>query len=286
MKGIYCILSFVCLLSFTAVKGQVAIEPTPGIGARMVGMGNAYVAVRGDIWQAFLNPAGLPGARSLEVGTYVEQRFFLRELTNGSAGLVYPLATNQAVGVAISSRGFAGYRQNMAGFSYGITLLKKLSLGARLNLANLSVPNYGSAASIFADFGVQYQFNRQITLGASLYNVNQAAISNLTGERLLLPTILSAGISYRPSSELIIVADVVKQVDFPASFRGGVEYEINELIFARIGVATEPLMLNLGAGIKWHSLKVDFAMSYTELLGYTPHFSLQYAIGNKAEDLD
>jgi len=262
-------------------KAQVSIGPNPGIGARVVGLGNAYSAVRGDIWTLFHNPAAMTGAERLQIGSYVEQRFFLNELTFGSAGVLLPFAGNQAVGLSLSSRGFSDFRESNIGLAYGITLLDKVSLGTRVNLINFAIPNYGSAMAFFADVGVHYQFNSQLSLGASMININQAQLTNTFGEPTSLPTTLSVGLAYRPSQEVMVVADLVKQVDFPASFRGGVEYEITDIIFARVGVGTEPLFLSGGAGVKWKGLAVDFTLSYTELLQYSPHFSLAYTFGEE-----
>lgn len=265
---------------FAQMSAQVTLGP-PGVGARAVALGNAYTAVPGDVWAAFHNPANLAGISSLEIASFVEQRFFLSELAFGSAAVAYPFTENQAAGLAVSSRGFSGYRESSVGLAYGITLLDKISLGARINLANLAIANYGSTSAVFADFGIHYQFNSQIGLGASMANINQARISNSFGETAPLPTTLSLGVSYQPTQQVLVVVDAVKQVDVPLSFRGGAEYEINELLYGRVGIGTEPLFLSGGLGIKWKGLKVDLALSYTELVQYTPHISVLYSFGKQ-----
>jgi hypothetical protein len=283
MKSFILFSLFLCfLLPFSF--SQVAIEPLPGIGARVVGLGNAYTAVSGNLWSVFHNPASITGGEGLELGTYVEQRYFLKELTYGSAAALYPFAGNQAAGLSLSSQGFSGYRQNSIGLTYGITLFDHLSLGARVNAATLAIAGYGSVATIFADFGAHYAINEELAVGASMYNVSQARLNTQLGEELLLPSILSAGLSYRPGEKVMIVADVQKHEGFPASFRGGIEYEISELIIARIGTGTEPLVFSGGVGVNWEGLQLDISMSYTERVQYSPHFSLSYLIGKSEED--
>ncbi|MCI4671716.1 MAG: hypothetical protein MRZ79_26480 [Bacteroidia bacterium] len=268
------------LVISSQLQAQVIFGP-PSIGGRAAALGNAYTAVKGDIWSSFHNPATLAGISNIEVGTYVEQRFLLSELTFGSAAIAYPFTDDQAAALFVSSRGFSAYRESVVGLAYGITLLDKISLGARLNLANLAINNYGSVASVYGDFGVHYQFNSQIGLGASMSNINQAQVTNNFGEASTLPTIISLGVSYQPTKQVLVLVDAVKQVDQVISFRGGVEYQINEILYGRLGFGTEPLYLSGGAGVKWNGLKLDFAMSYTELLQYTPHFSVAYTFGNK-----
>ncbi|MEL6132610.1 MAG: hypothetical protein AAFR59_04510 [Bacteroidota bacterium] len=254
-------------------------DPLPGIGARVVGMGNAFVAVRGNVWSLFHNPAAITGGEGLEVGAYFEQRFFLPELTFGNAGALYPLKDNQAIGLSLGTNGFSGYRENTAGLSYGITLLDKISLGATANVSTVSVPTYGTATTFFINFGAHLQLTDQLSLGTSIYNTNRSSFETALGSREYFPTVITAGLAYKPTDQVLLVFDIQKDIDHPVSFKGGVEYALNEVIYARIGVSTAPLLLSGGIGVNYKAFSFDFAISYTEFLQYTPHVSINYALG-------
>ncbi|MEM7369052.1 MAG: hypothetical protein AAF587_10675 [Bacteroidota bacterium] len=253
-------------------------DPLPAVGARAVGLGYAYTAMRGDIWSLFHNPAGITGSNSVQVGVYLEQRFLLKELSYGHAGAIFPIFKNQAAGVEISSFGFDAYRENLAAVSYGITVLDKISVGAKLAYANLNIPGYGAAGTVLVQMGAHTQINSQLSLGVSAFNVNRATFLT-QGRREILPSHLTAGLAYQPTDKVLVVVDVQKALEFPVSFRGGIEYQLHEILYARIGVSTEPLTLTGGLGVNWKQIKVDFSSSYTERLGYTPHISLSYGFG-------
>ena len=242
-------------------------------------MGYAYTGMRGDLWSLFFNPAGITGSNSIQAGVYLEQRFLLKELSYGHAGAIFPIFRNQAAGLEISSFGFDAYRENLAAVSYGITVLNKISVGAKLAYANLNIPGYGSTGGLMVQVGAHTQLNSQLSVGVNAFNVNRASFLT-QGRREILPSHITAGLAYQPTDKVLVVADVQKALDFPVSFRGGIEYQIHKILYARIGVSTEPLTLTGGLGVKWNQLSVDFSSSFTERLGYTPHLSLSYQLGS------
>ncbi|MEL6628930.1 MAG: hypothetical protein AAFQ92_25655 [Bacteroidota bacterium] len=266
-----------CLGACLSTRGQG--DPLPGIGARVAGMGNAFVAVKGNVWSLFHNPAAITGGTGLDVGAYFEQRFFLPELTFGNAGALYSLNENQAIGLSLGSNGFSGYRENTAGLSYGITVLDKISIGATANLATVSVPTYGTATTFFINFGAHFEISEQLSVGTSIYNTNRSNFETALGSREFFPTVITAGLAYYPTDQVLLVFDVQKDIDHPVSFKGGIEYALNEVLYARLGVSTAPLLLSGGIGLNYKTFKFDFAISYTEFLQYTPHVSVNYAFG-------
>ena len=250
------------------------------VGGRATALGYAYVGVRGDVWSLAYNPAAITGGKGLQTGLYLEQGFLQAELSYGHAAATLPFFGNQAAGIEISSFGFKGYRENMAALSYGITVLEKISIGAKFAYTNLNIPGYGTTGTFLMQVGVHTQLTPQLSLGMSAYNVNRAQFDT-QGRQEVLPTLITAGLAYQPSDKVLIVVDVQKTELYPISFRGGIEYQLHRLLYARVGVSTEPLSFHGGMGLKWQQLSIDVAASYTELLGYTPRLSLQYRFGGE-----
>ena len=114
----------------------------------------------------------------------------------------------------------------------------------------------------------------------SAYNVNRASLRT-QGVDEPVATLVSAGLVYKPSDQVLILAEIQKDVDHALSYRGGLEYKITPSVVARAGVSTEPLTLNMGIGFRWKQFDLDLAASYTDLLGYTPHLSITYQVGRK-----
>ncbi len=270
------IILLTCLFTCMTYLGYAGVEPIPGAGARAISLGKAYVGVWGDFWSLFYNPAGIVGVNGIQAGAYIERRFGLKELTFGSAGLVMPFKESQAVGLDFSSFGFDAYRENKVGMSYAIQLFDVLSIGAKVNYASVNIASYGSTSAFFVDIGLNTVITEQLSLGVNVYNVNR---SRLIGQSLEedIPTVFTAGIAYRPSAKVMVVADVQKDIDHQVSFRGGIEYVIIPALKARIGVSNEPLSWNAGLGFVFENLNLDLAFGYTDRLGYTPHLSLAYA---------
>lgn len=252
-------------------------EPGTAVGARSASLGQAYTSVRGDFWSLFHNPAGITGTEAFSLGAYVERRFLLTELTYGYAGAVLPFADNQAAGISVGSFGFSAYRSNHAALTYGITVLDKISIGARANYTSLNIQDYGGTSSFYVDVGVHTQVTKSVSVAFTVYNANRASLESQNGVEII-PTVLSAGLAYQPTEKVTILADVQKDIDHPLSFRGGIEYEIVPALHARVGMSTEPLTLTAGLGVNWKQFQLDLAFAYHEQLGYTPHFSLTYQL--------
>ncbi len=261
----------------------VAQSEPPAYGARAVGLGNAFVGVKGEFWSLFHNPAGIGGIEHPEGGVFFEQRYLLSEINNGGLGFVYPFADRQAAGLQIYSVNVSTYSENRVGLSYGIEIFEKLSLGAQINYKSFQIEEFGSANAFFIDIGMNIQITPDLTLGFTGSNVNRVRLEAQT-LREDLATRITAGMAYRPTDKVMFVADIQKEVDRNVSFRGGVEYFISDIIVARLGMSNEPLTLNGGFGLVYNRFRLDATLAFHERLGYTPHISLSYQMGKQQEE--
>lgn len=248
-------------------------------GARRISLGNAYTGVRADFWSLFANPAGIAGIGGMQAGVYMERRFLLEELNYGAAGFVMPFMERHYAGFDFSGFGFGTYNEARLGLTYATTILDRLSLGAKLNYTRTSILGYGASAALFVDAGLIARISDDFSVGFRVFNANQADIKRQIEERI--PTTLDLGLAYQASDKVLIVADIEKQVNFPTSFRGGVEYAFLKNFKARVGASTQPVTINAGIGLSLKSFDVDFANSYHEYLGYTPSLSLNYRFNSK-----
>lgn len=270
------------LLLATPRNSWAGLDPGAPTGARTISLGNAYTGVHGDFWSLFHNPAGISGISNLEAGAYLTRRFNLKELTYGSAGIAMPFKEVHTAGISVSTFGFDAYTESVIGLTYATTVLDIFSIGARLNYGNVSILNYGSTSALYIDAGVNTALSETFSIGFTASNVNRAKIITETGEEDI-PTLITAGLAYQPSEQVLIVADIQKDVDHPVSFRGGVEYAIIPAVKARVGMSNRPLAWSAGIGLVVKNLDVDFAFGYHEQLRYSPHLSLQYRFGGSTQ---
>jgi len=73
-----------------------------------------------------------------------------------------------------------------------------------------------------------------------------------------------------------ILAVNPKDIDKKAIFKAGIEYRIIEKIYVRGGITSDPTLYTFGFGINFKKLKIDFASSMHQTLGYSPQISIIY----------
>lgn len=252
------------------------------VGARRIGMGGAYASLRGDMWSLWANPAGITGIRRFEGGLFTESRYLISEITAASFGGVVPFQQKHFIGVSASTFGFGAYRRNEGGIAYATTLYEVIHLGVKFNLVNLAISNYGSVSAFVANVGVNADVSKKFSVGFWTQNANQARIGTFQEERL--STILNGGVTFRPSDKLILTGDAVKYLDYPLGVRSGFEYYFVKAFCVRAGYSTSPSVLNAGAGFRLDNISIDFANSYHERLGYSPHLSITLRLGKSEPD--
>lgn len=250
------------------------------IGAARMGMGGAFTAVGKNFWSMYANPAGIAGVDAMTAGLHIEQRFFVAGLNYGAFGFVTPFKEKHYLGIDGSSYGFSNYRESRVGVNYATTLFDRLSMGAKFNYAIISIPNYGSKGTFFVDAGIIGNVAKGFNLGFKVYNANQAPVNKETNERV--PTILSFGASYELSDKVLLVSDLEKNVNFPLSYKGGIQYAFVDHFKARVGVSTAPVTFNAGLGFTATNLVIDVATSLHQQLGFSSFLSVSYRFNQKA----
>ncbi|NKB71436.1 MAG: hypothetical protein GKR89_30560 [Candidatus Latescibacteria bacterium] len=128
------------LLLIAAVVPAQARQPE--IGARPLGMGEAFLALADDGNALLWNPAGLPGLARHEFIVSRADLYGIGIDTN-NLGYALPLGTDYALGFdwnnLADDDGELDFGKNSFRLSYGQRLLPSLSLGAGLRYAQLDV---------------------------------------------------------------------------------------------------------------------------------------------------
>ena len=245
------------LLSLTLAPYSVdAGNENQPSGARRISLGNAYMGVRGDFWSLYANPAGIAGISGMQVGAFVERRFLLSELNIGTVGFVMPFMDKHYAGIDFAGFGFGGYNESRIGLAYATTILDRISLGAKINYTRTSITDYGASAAIFVNAGINAKITDELSIGFRVFNANQAEIQREIEEKI--PTVLDLGFAYQLSDKVLVVMDMEKQVNYPFSFRGGVEYAFLKNFKARVGGSTQPVTVSAGLGMSLKSFDLDF----------------------------
>ncbi|MCB9288575.1 MAG: hypothetical protein H6560_14805 [Lewinellaceae bacterium] len=254
---------------FSCLCAQNGAPPTAG--ARSAAMGYTG-ATYTDINSIFSNQAGLAHLETPAITGYGEQRFLISEIRAAALGAALPTSSG-TFGLSLHYFGFEKYNEQRVGLAYGRRLLDKLSLGAQFLVLNTRIPEYGNKAALTFELGAMAELLPQLNLGVHLFS---PARVRLTDEENL-PSILNLGISYLPSRKLALFAELEKDIDFSARAKFGLEYQIIEAFFLRLGTATQPTLLSFGLGYSLpNGLAIDIASSYHQVLGFTPTASITF----------
>ena len=272
----------------------------PGVrGARAAALGNASVALAGEVWSMGNNVAGLAEIQRPSVGFYAENRYFSSALNVGALTVVLPLGrASETLGattgtaptpaaarawarngvVAFEAQRFGGalYNETRLGAGYAYRF-GQISLGARADVLQVSIEGLGSRRVVLGTLGGQIEVVPQrLSFGASLYNISQTKLASYQNERV--PTVLKAGLAYRPSAQVLLVVETEKDVERDANFKAGLEYRPVPALAARLGLASLTEQASAGIGVLAGAFQLDYAAAFQQALGFSQHLSVSRSL--------
>jgi len=263
---------FACLITvFIALHGYGQMGSF-NLGGRSAGMAGASLTL-GDPYSLFNNIGGLGRVQDHAAFAAYQNRYGVTEFQVVGAGAVYAAGIGNA-GVGFYKFGDDLYSEQRIHLAFG-NKIQMVSLGVGLDLLQYNVATVGSNRTLAIQFGGIAEITPQLRFGAHIFNLNQAQINSETGEKA--PTVMKAGISFLPSEELILNAEVEKDLDFDEVFKAGIEYRIIENVYVRTGISTEPFLGAFGVGFHPKNLKFDYAFSNDSRLGSIHEISVAYS---------
>lgn len=264
-----------CLFPIVYLTSQAGNENVPA-GARSAGVSGASVCYS-DLWSAFHNQAGLAAVKKISGGIYFENRFSISEL--GVKGFAFALPAGESGTFALSGTYFGNslYNEKKIGIGFGKNIGSKLKAGVQLDyLSTFIAEGYGTRTTFTGEAGILAEPVKNLLLGFHICNPTQTKIADYADERV--PVIMRFGAAFKFSDKVIVSIENEKQVDAEGIFKTGIDYHIAEPLYLRGGIATNPAMSSFGFGLKLGQFMFDAAASFHEVLGFTPQFSLHYAV--------
>lgn len=252
-----------------ALYGQVSI------GARGLALGGATVALPDYNWSIFSNPAHLSSNKST-LGFYGLRNYGFAEITDVSAFGSIP--TNFGVAaIALHKYGDNLFNETRVRVGYK-NEWESLQFGAVLNYNHIVFGSvYGSGGALGIDIGVAAEITQEFWIGAKASNLNHPQY-DFSGSSEDLERDLTIGFSYLITEEATFVMDVLKDVRYPVSYRGGLEVVIIQDLKGRVGITIEPLTYSFGFGYEKDFWEVNLAVQQHSLLGLSPGFDLIFSL--------
>ncbi|WP_157541529.1 hypothetical protein [Hymenobacter aerophilus] len=282
------------------LTGLPLISRAQGLwGARSAALGQVGSVLEADGWAGAANAAALGQLSRPTVGVGAENRYLLPTLNTVSLVVAVPLGYRSAgapaaapvAGVAatiagaeaprygtvgVTAQRFGGtlYSEQRLGLGYGYQL-GTVRVGARVEVLQTSIQGLGSRRAVAASLGGQADIiPRKLTFGATLYNLNQARLAEYQDERV--PTVLRAGLAWRPAEKVLLLVETEKDVEQDADFKAGLEYQPLPALALRAGLSTLTSQLTGGLGLRTGAFRIDYAAGWHETLGLSQQLSAAY----------
>jgi hypothetical protein len=257
-----------------------SISQNNTIGGCSAALGGASSTLS-DVWSTQNNQAGLGFVEKVQVGAYYENRFLIKELSYTAFCFAVPIKNKGAFGFTSTSFGYNVFRQSKFGLGYGIKLGENISAGIQMDYLYTQITDvagyYGKKGVITGEIGVQAKLTKQVIFAVHVFNPNSVKITSYNNE--IIPAIMKAGLQYKISDKVAMLAEVEKGTYYKTNFKGGIEYQPAKDFFIRAGASSNPVQMAFGAGVNYQGLKLDLATSWHAVLGFTPQIGLSYKFG-------
>lgn len=267
----------ICTALFCLGVNLYAVEENYKSGARQAGMANTGVTST-EVWANFYNQAGLGYIQSTQIGVFYENRFVVDQLSMQSLSFAFPVKGG-TFGMNWTLFGSSAYYESKLALGFGKAFTDAFAAGIQLDLLSVFFDEtYPNASAVTMEAGILAQPIKNLYLGVHVFNPIGSSFHSFVDETI--PINFTAGLGYWFSEKLFTAAEIEKSSEFPAYFKGGIEYRFYPPLLARIGISSSQMSrYSFGLGFEKKYIQADIAFSHHPYLGFTPHISVNYKFG-------
>jgi hypothetical protein len=253
-----------------------------GMGAKAVGMGEAFVAQSGEVTSTWWNPAGLSGIEGIQVSFTHNQWFQDITVEHFSSALSFgknTLGLTLAMGKVPDIQKREGPSDNpialfdahdvVCSFSFARSIKEGFALGFSAKWLYEKI-DINSASGLGFDMGGIYSPLGNLNFGLAVLNFGQKM--KFEKEKFSLPTLYKVGVTYLVekkdlNSDFVFDLDLVKPRDDEVKIHLGGEVGIYRALKIRLGYQTgyDEKDFSFGLGTSFGNYSIDY--------GYLPHKS-------------
>ena len=266
---------FLCFWIWAVIKVEAQTDPlTQAHGARSQSMGNSKIFLP-DAWTYFNNIGALDRIDDTQISSGFDSRFGIQELNTVDLALGWKNDFG-TIGLGVSRFGGKLFNQQILGIGFSNSL-GIVSLGAKIDWFQTNIEGFGTGNALIFSFGGVAELGPRFFLGANFSNLNRAKLSRNNEQRL--PTLVQMGISYLPNEADRLIAEIEKDILLKPVFKAGIEYKLQDWIFLRTGISSNPARISFGLGLKKDQFGFDYTYGQNTALGRTHHLSLGIKLG-------
>jgi hypothetical protein len=285
---------FPILLLFLLLGQAQAYNPiTLGVGARALGLGNAFTAQADDGSALFVNPAGLTALEHYALADmygspFDNTKYFLLGIAApfrfGTLGLGYDNFTTYNVLILAASGEVADASESQLSLVYAQKINPQLSFGTRLRFFSRGLSKDISAAAkgngFDLDLALKYNWNPWLNIGLTAQNILPYSLggkfTNGAGKSEGIPYVLKLGTSFKiwgasalssfQDQELYFNSDFEQGNGLPLVLHLGAEWWPVRFLAVRLGsdqvssLAGDQITTNstMGIGLRYGGVAFDF----------------------------
>jgi len=251
------------------------------IGARALGMGEAFVGLADDASSLYWNVAGILSTSGGKLkATYVRG---IDEIEYGQIMLVQNLSSKQAIGLGVIylrggmislyenfSEGIMSQQDVVSILGYTIALQKNIKVGLALKVLNTSLAEKYTTTVVGADLGMLLTLNKKIKVGLSIKDIGQEIKYLEQGDSMPLRMILGTSYKFVEQADHrgTVTADIVSMNSQRFKTGIGLEYWYIKILGLRVGykAGSDQNAISMGASLKWQNIQIDYAFQLVKVL--------------------
>ncbi len=248
MYYLFTIVFFAAHIQLAFGQGETLVNP------RASGLAYASSTLK-DEWAAFSNPAAAAGC-SLVVASSLSMAPGFPVWNRAAAATTLPfLRGGLSAGFLRTGDALLNHQVIAAGYAEKIGIA---ALGFTLQMHQFTAEGYGTRFAPTISAGGITDLYPWLSIGAYVTSATQPRISET--ERLSAHFLLGA--SMKVSHNVIVLAEVEKDILREAVVKTGIVYELKKNFIVRTGFSPSPMLASFGFSIRKGALTIDYAFIF------------------------
>lgn len=262
---------FVCCLASYALYSQIS----PVVPSSVSVAGTSVSDIKS--LNLFGNPANVGFVSDIEFEFQYENRYLLSELSTKSLGFILP---SKFVNTSFSASyfGYSYYNELLMGVGFSKEFSDKFSMGVQFDyMTTYFASSNKYHGALFPQIGLNVKLTPYLHLGFTSFNPFQTHIKTEYNVKRI-PSIFSLGSEYYFSPELVVRAQLDKEISSNYKLATGFEYTMLDFLTIKMGAYhTDYLVPCLGFKSDFGSFTFHLNGELHPLLGMVTMASIKYS---------
>lgn len=260
------------LIKFSQLFGQ----NISGVSSRSSSLGSTVTTIN-DISLIGMNPCAILSIKNCEGSIQYMNLTGMSELQQKGLQVAKPIKKG-VLGMYLFSFGVSTYKVVNAGVNYAVNLNDFLEIGVGLGFKTTSIQYYENRTKIQFSLAFKGRLSDKLFYGVVVNSLGNEQKS----QQGLNPTILFAGVNYKPSKNVSLINELDKSLFSTLRWKFACEYFVKNQFVLRTGIIATTIQLSGGVGIVVKKqMRFDFGSTWQPILGVGIQGGFTYSFKEK-----